>query len=260
MKEKFLEFGIDIGFKTGEFHTTCPKCSHKRKKKRERCLSINEPKGLFNCHHCNWSGNVNLTKKKEYVRPIEVKSELSEKTLKWFSKRGITETTLVNWKITESKEYFPQAKQQRVAINFNYYREKQLINIKYRDGQKNFKLFKDAELIFYGIDNIKTMNKIYITEGEIDALSLHEAGLYSVCSVPNGANIGSQRLEYLDNCWEYFVEKTEIVLCTDNDDAGLSLRNELARRFGQGRCKYVEFGDYKDANDILVNKGASELR
>ena len=260
MKEKFLEFGIDIGFKTGEFQTTCPKCSHKRKKKRERCLSINEPKGLFNCHHCNWSGNVNLTKKKEYVRPIEVKSELSEKTLKWFSKRGITETTLVNWKITESKEYFPQAKQQRVAINFNYYREKQLINIKYRDGQKNFKLFKDAELIFYGIDNIKTMNKIYITEGEIDALSLHEAGLYSVCSVPNGANIGSQRLEYLDNCWEYFVEKTEIVLCTDNDDAGLSLRNELARRFGQGRCKYVEFGDYKDANDILVNKGASELR
>ena len=104
------------------------------------------------------------------------------------------------------------------------------------------------------------MDKIYITEGEIDALSLHEAGLYSVCSVPNGANIGSQRLEYLDNCWEYFVEKTEIVLCTDNDDAGLSLRNELARRFGQGRCKYVEFGDYKDANDILVNKGASELR
>ena len=35
MKEKFLEFGIDIGFKTGEFHTTCPKCSHKRKKKTE---------------------------------------------------------------------------------------------------------------------------------------------------------------------------------------------------------------------------------
>ena len=64
----------------------------------------------------------------------------------------------------------------------------------------------------------------------------------------------------MDNCWEYFVDKKEIVLCTDNDQAGLSLRNELARRFGQGRCSYVEFGDYKDANDILVSKGASELR
>ena len=104
------------------------------------------------------------------------------------------------------------------------------------------------------------MDKIYIVEGEIDALSLHEAGLHSVCSVPNGASKGSQRLEYLDNCWEYFVDKKEIVLCTDNDQAGLSLRNELARRFGQGRCSYVEFGDYKDANDILVSKGASELR
>ena len=105
------------------------------------------------------------------------------------------------------------------------------------------------------LDNIKTMDTIYVVEGEIDALSLHEAGLYSVCSVPNGASKGSQRLEYLDNCWEYFVDKG-IILCTDNDQAGLSLRNELARRFGQGRCKYVEFGDYKDANDILVSKGA----
>ena len=69
--------------------------------------------------------------------------------------------------------------------------------------------------------NIKEMEKIYIVEGEIDALSLHEAGLYSVCSVPNGASKGSQRLEYLDNCWEYFVDKTEIILCTDNDQAGL---------------------------------------
>jgi len=260
MKDKFLNFGIDIGFKTGEFHTTCPKCSHKRKKKTEKCLSINEPKGLFNCHHCSWSGNVNLQPKREYVRPLEVKSELSDKTLKWFARRGISETTIVNWKISETKEYFPQVNKERIAINFNYYREGDLINVKYRDGQKNFKLFKDAELIFYGLDNIKTMDTIYVVEGEIDALSLHEAGLYSVCSVPNGASKGSQRLEYLDNCWEYFVDKKEIILCTDNDQPGLSLRNELARRFGQGRCKYVEFGDYKDANDILVSKGASELR
>ena len=121
-------------------------------------------------------------------------------------------------------------------------------------------MVKDAELIFYGIDNVKTMDTVYITEGEMDALSLHESGIYSVCSVPNGANIGNQRLEYLDNCYEYFQDKECIILCTDNDQAGLQLRNELARRFGQYRCKYVDFGDYKDANDILINKGATELR
>ena len=105
-----------------------------------------------------------------------------------------------------------------------------MVNVKYRDGQKNFKMVSGAELIFYGLDNIKTMEKIYIVEGEIDALSLHEAGIYSVCSVPNGASKGNQRLEYLDNCFEYFKDKTEIILCTDNDNPGIELRNELSRR------------------------------
>ena len=110
------------------------------------------------------------------------------------------------------------------------------------------------------LDFFSEMDKIYIVEGEIDALSLHEAGIYSVCSVPNGASKGNQKLEYLDNCFQYFKNKTEIVLCTDNDNAGLNLRKELARRFGQYLCKYVDFKDYKDANEILVKEGAEILR
>ena len=94
----------------------------------------------------------------------------------------------------------------------------------------------------------------------MDALSLHEAGIYSVCSVPNGASKGNQRLEYLDNCFKYFENKTEIVLCTDNDEAGLNLRGELARRFGKHRCKYIDFDSYKDANEVLTNDGAEKLR
>lgn len=260
MINKFLELGIDIKNRTGEFTMTCPKCSHKRKKKNIKCLSVNTDKGLYNCHHCGWSGNVNLYEKKEYVKPIPVKIELSENIIKWFKRRGISETTLVNWKITESREYFPQSNEIKTAINFNYYRNGELINIKYRDNKKNFKLFKDGELIFYGLDNIVEMDTIYIVEGEIDALTFHEAGIYSVCSVPNGANLGNQKLEYLDNCWNYFVDKKEIVLCTDNDQPGLSLRNELARRLGQGKCSYVDFGEYKDANEIYQKKGTSGLK
>ena len=30
----------------------------------------------------------------------------------------------------------------------------QLINVKYRDGRKNFKLYKGAEKVFYNIDSI----------------------------------------------------------------------------------------------------------
>jgi twinkle protein len=197
--------------------------------------------------------------KKEFVKPPEAKTELSDRTISWFNKRGISEATLSHWKVGESIEYFPQVQKKRKAINFNYYRENELINCKFRDAEKNFKMVSGAELIFYGLDNIATMEKIYIVEGEMDALSLHEAGIYSVCSVPNGASKGNQRLDYLDNCWEFFKDKKEIVLCTDNDQPGLALRNELARRFGQYRCKYIEFGDFKDANEVLTEKGAEVL-
>lgn len=260
MFEKFLEYGIDTKGRSGDLKLTCPKCSPTRKNKSDRCLSVNTEKGLYNCHHCQWSGNVNLTKKKEYIKPVKINADVSERLVKWFAKRGISEATVAHWKIGESKEYFPQIEKRRNAVNFNYYRKGELINVKFRDAEKNFKMVKDAELIFYGLDNIKEMDTIYITEGEMDALSLHEAGIYSVCSVPNGASLGNQRLDYLDNCYSYFEKKECIVLCTDNDQAGLQLRNELARRFGQHRCKYIEFGEFKDANEILVNKGPTELR
>ena len=73
------------------------------------------------------------------------------------------------------------------SINFNFFLDYVLIYVKYRDGQKIYKLVSCAKIIFYGLDSIKDSNKVYIVEGEMDALSLHEAGIYSVCSVPNGA-------------------------------------------------------------------------
>jgi len=257
----FHDFGIDVGNKsTGKIKTQCPKCSNTRKNKRDKCLSVDLDQGLFNCHNCGWAGTTKFEKKKEFIRPQAIKVNLTERIVNWFSTRGITEPTLIHWKIGESLEYIPQVGKKRRAVNFNYYRENELVNVKYRDSEKNFKMVSGAELIFYGLDNIKTMEKIYIVEGEMDALSLHEAGIYSVCSVPNGASKGNQRLEYLDNCFEYFKDKTEIILCTDNDNPGIELRNELARRFGAYRCKYVDFGDFKDANEILTSKGAETLR
>lgn len=260
MIELFNELGIYPKGSYVEQKLRCPKCSDKRKNKQDRSLSINTEKGLYNCHHCGWQGNVKLKEKKEFVKPPEAHIDLSDEIIEYFEARSISKATLSHWRVSESTQYFPQVRQQRRCINFNYYRDNQLINIKYRDGEKNFKMVQGAELIFFGLDAIKESERIYIVEGEVDALSLHEAGIYSVCSVPNGASKGNQRLEYLDNCWEYFKDKTEIILCTDNDQAGLSLRNELARRLGKYRCKYVEFGQQKDANEVLVKDGRDALR
>jgi|TARA_R110000744_G_scaffold94462_3_gene182400 twinkle protein len=254
------ELGIILKKTSGICKVKCPECSHIRKNKKDTPLSVNIDEGLYNCHNCGYSGNVKFKTKPEYIVPVKQNAEVTERVLKWFATRKILEPTLVHWKVGESLEYMPQVQKNRRVVNFNYYRENKLVNVKYRDSEKNFKMVSGAELIFYGLDNIKNTDIVYIVEGEMDALSMHESGIYSVCSVPNGASKGNQKLEYLDNCYKYFKNKKSIIICTDNDEAGLMLRNELARRFGFYKCKYVDFGEFKDANDVLMSKGTEALR
>jgi twinkle protein len=197
---EFQNLGIILKRQHGNVKTKCPKCSHTRKNKRDLCLSVNIDDGLYNCHNCGWNGNVKFKKKKEFIIPEKINLNITDRIRKWFKKRAISESTISHYKIGESFEYIPQVQAKRKCINFNYYRDEEIINIKFRDSQKNFKLVSGAELIFYGLNNIKNIDRCYIVEGEIDCMSLHEIGLSNVCSVPNGASKGNQRLEYLDNC------------------------------------------------------------
>jgi twinkle protein len=64
---------------------------------------------------------------------------------------------------------------------------------------------------------------------------------YGVVSVPNGASKGNQKVEYLDNCADHFIALDEIVIATDGDEAGQMLKDELTRRFGVERCRYVVY-------------------
>ena len=173
--KKLQNLEIDLKRKTsGETKCICPKCSHKRKNKKDKCLSVNIDTGLYNCHNCGWGGNVNFIKKKEYTVPVKVHANVTDRVIGWFKSRKITEPTLVHWKIGESMEYMPQVENKRRCINFNYHREGKVVNVKYRDAEKHFKMVQGAELIFYGLDNIKNNEHCYIVEGEMDALSLHD--------------------------------------------------------------------------------------
>lgn len=200
--------------------------------------------------------------RKQIAKPLPRLEKLSVETIEYFEKnRGISNNTLLRFGVTECMEYMPKAKDVVKTICFNFFRDEQLVNIKYRAKGKDFKMVKDAELIFYNLDAIKGEETIYITEGEIDAMSLYEAGIYNVISVPNGAAVqGAQKLDYLDNCWELFTDKIKIVLLTDNDAAGVRLRDELARRLGYSRCWIVQYyNGCKDANDVLVKHGKDAL-
>jgi twinkle protein len=263
MTDKFHNLGINLKGRTaGSFKTQCPKCSDERRNKKDACLSVDITEGVYNCHHCGWKGTVNEFKpeKKTYVVPQFNNTQLSDKALEWFLKRGISKATLIRFGITESMEFIPKAGKEMNCINFNYLRDEKLVNIKFRDAAKGFKMVKDAELIFYNLDSIKESDTAIICEGEIDCLSFHEVGLYHTVSVPNGASKGSQKLEYLDNCWKDFEDKKKIILATDNDEAGIALREELARRLGKERCWIFIYPEgCKDANDILVKGGSADL-
>jgi twinkle protein len=253
------KYGIDVSKVVGG-KAICPKCSHTRKNKRDKSLSVDLKTGLFNCHHsgCEFRGCALEIKKekKVYTKPLERLEKLSKKSIEWFESRGISNNTLLRLRITESKEWMPQFEKEVTCICFNYYKGEELVNIKFRGPQKSFKLSKDAELVFYNLNSIQGEEEVIIVEGEMDCLSFYEAGIYPVVSVPNGASLGNQKLEYLDNCFDQFSEAKRIILAVDNDEAGQSLLQELARRLGKERCYTVSYPEgCKDANDVLTQFG-----
>ena len=79
----------------------------------------------------------------------------------------------------------PQTGKTENVIKFNYFMGGDLVNIKYRDGRKNFKLYKGAEKVFYNIDSIIGYEYCFIVKGETDVLALHEAGIETENTIPN---------------------------------------------------------------------------
>lgn len=249
--------GINLNHKnSGSIKTTCPKCSESRRNKKDLCLSVDIDRGLYRCHHCEWQGRVFERTKKEYVPPTPRLEKLSAKSIQFFESRGISNNTILRFNVTEAREWMPQFEQEVPVICFNYYRAGKLVNIKFRGPKKSFKMAKDAELIFYNLDSLEGETTAVIVEGEIDCLTFHECGIYNVVSVPNGAAKGNQKLEYLDNCWNSFEGVDRVILAVDSDEAGRSLREELARRIGKEKCFTVDYGEgCKDANEVLLKYG-----
>ena len=253
--------------KVGDNEGVCPLCSHERKSenKKKKCASYDWERGLGTCHNCNTTFQLHTYQRKgisnkTYVRPESLKKgPLTSKVTKWFGTRGITQRTLDDLNVSEGPEYMPQTNKEENTIKFNYMMGGNLINIKYRDGRKNFKLYKGAEKVFYNIDSIVGHNFCVIVEGEMDVLALHEAGIKNVISVPNGATLNNNNLDYLDNCIDYFIDKEKIIIAVDQDEPGQALQQELIRRLGAEVCYTCSFDDCKDANEYLLKYSKDEL-
>lgn len=267
MIDKLQALGIEVKANHhGNVKVKCPKCSESRRNKHEPCLSVDVDEGIWNCHNCGWAGRINtdIKPKKEYVQlpPMGELKKLSEPVLKWFADRGISNQTTLRYRITESVQRMPQlAGAEAKVINFNYFSpDGKLINTKFRDKNKNFKLISGAQLIPYGLDVAMFSNTDFIVwvEGECDVLACYEDGIPNAISVPNGASKGNQKLEWLDECYDLFAGRKHLI-ATDMDEAGRALASELSRRLGRENCYRVDWPE-KDANDTLLRHGKGSIQ
>lgn len=268
----FQDFSIDLQGRSGdEVKVPCPQCSHTRKKKNYPCLNVNTSKGIWHCHHCGWSGGlgsgvVNVSappNRRVYPKPDFRPTALSDGAVGWFAKRGITTEVLIRNRISMERVWMPQIEDEATAIAFPYYKDGEVVNVKYRDGQKNFRQVAGSQKVLYKYDDISDEETI-ICEGEMDALALEVAGFHHAISVPDGAPAPDAK--NFDTKFDFLADERldrvkRIILAVDNDEPGKKLEDELSRRLGRDKCFRVVWPDgLKDANEVLVALGVEALK
>ena len=144
-------------------------------------------------------------------------------------------------------------------VVFPYYRDDQVIMIKYlnltRDerGKKKMRVSPGAEPILFGWQAAAPDARcLVITEGEIDAMTLHQYNLGMIClSVPFGGGAKKQD-GWIEQEFERLAIYDEIYLCLDNDEEGRAAAAVIGERLGRYRCRFVRL-PYNDANECLKN-------
>ncbi|KAL0912329.1 hypothetical protein M5K25_018293 [Dendrobium thyrsiflorum] len=298
LQEKLAEIGIQCyPFKTGQYmHAICPQCDGGDSKERSFSLFIREDGKLamwscFRVDQCGWRGRIEasesgvgfsvnqngvstLSFQEKTHRTITEKDlhlePLCPELIAYFNGRSISAETLRRNAVMQRRIG------NEIVIAFTYRRTGKLVSCKYRNIEKKFWQEKDTEKIFYGLDDIVAGSDIIIVEGEVDKLSMEEAGYRNCVSVPNGAiskvseKVPSEEkdkgFQYLWTCKEYLSKAPRIILATDGDAPGQALAEELARRLGKERCWRVKWPMKsstevcKDANEVLSILGKNALK
>lgn len=253
------------------FFKWCPYCHGDGHDKDT--FSVNVSTGLYKCFRsgCDRHGHfVQLARDFGYPldmgdtprkyrelpqRPLKVK----EQAVRYLEGRGISRTVTERYHISARKD------NENVLV-FPFYDENHTLRfVKYRktdfdkERDKNKEWCeKDTMPILFGMDQCQDFSRLVITEGQIDSLSVAEAGIPNAVSVPNGA----RGFTWIENCWDWVAKFPEVVVFGDCERGKITLVDELSRRL---RCKLrvVRQEDYlgeKDANAILQRYGPEAIR
>lgn len=266
LSERLAEQGIRLNsYANGNYKVRCPRCSAMRKHKADPCLSVtvSDEGAVWKCwNDCGFVGGVNDREPAQVVRlkpkpdAIPMIGPLTIEAQEFFARRKIALSTLEHAGVGCAPAFVPAKQGRENCIAFPY-REPggEITNIKFRTLDKNFAQVKGAKKSLFGWDRVDlACPQLVLCEGEIDALSLTQAGIDNACSIPDGAS--DRKWEFMESMSEDIARFTRVVIAGDKDAPGQKLAEELARRFGFERCWKVEWLDgCKDANDMLVQHG-----
>lgn len=273
--------GIKVKHKGDELvFTRCPYCGQGTKAKEK--FAINLRTGQFNCFRasCGAHGNmITLSKDFDFQISEEVDryfnrnnwnnrfrrfaanhKQSTDKAIEYMKSRGISEDICKRYEIT-SKEG------QENVIVFPFYNEQnELKFIKYRNTEFQKGITKgskewcesDCMPILFGMNKCEGFEQLIITEGQIDSMSVTQAGFKNAVSVPTGA----QGSTWVPHCYDWVQKFEEIIIFGDCEKGKITLTEMIQSRFSNKRIRIVRVEDYhgyKDANEILQNIGASGI-
>jgi len=237
-------------------------------------FSINLVSGAFKCLRasCEEKGHfVQLCRDFDYqlefdqdkaYKPLpQPKQKIipTEAAARYLESRGISKAITDRYEVTTGSN--PN------ILKFLFYDDTgQLVFIKYRKtdyqkGRDKNKEWceKDTMPILFGMKQCTNYNRLVITEGQIDSLSVAEAGIENAVSVPTGAT----GFTWVNNCGDWVRRFDEIVVFGDYERGRITLVDGIREQFPDKRIRVVRKIDYlgeKDANDILRQFGDAAIR
>jgi twinkle protein len=245
----------------GYFEVDCPReyCIADRKGVDSTPLRVDVSPPTFarwKCRHCLWSGHIGEepviaspaveSPGEEIIdQPTKLTNELTKEALEFVRGFGITDEMARSRKLS----WQPDGECVRVP----YRDEDETINnalISVANGAS--RLANARRVVFYGLDCFNQNNKTcIIAHRELDAIGLMSQGFVNVLALPNGGDVPDGRAddyEPQEDCYRYLgaaagiIQACEtVIFAFDDGEIGLTIRQELARRIGPGKCKVVKF-------------------
>lgn len=262
----------------GQHRVACPNCGPQRKKKGDRSLSvkIDGDAAVYHCWHCEENGVVSIREREapprmERMRPMAPApkkqwSDLTEKGIAYLKSRGISEQTARKCGVRSAHHFTQAAGKQTDCLVFPYLNKGEEYAAKIRSTECKGFACNGAPVTLWNMHGFTTGDWIIICEGEIDALTLVEAGYAGATSIPSGAvskvSNGAvnpeddRKFSFIWDAKDKLALAKRIVICCDNDAPGQAMAEEIARRIGKDRVWTVEYPEgCKDANDVWLKHG-----